>query len=89
MWVNKSSMAAVGTMSEHAVSDEATFHSGNHLCGVREHGGGLLHEVKFDHWRRRGSNGAWQVEKLLKSSSLSTRQNKKDTNTSGDVRQAT
>lgn len=26
---------------------KARFHGGSHLCGVREHGGGLLHEVSL------------------------------------------
>lgn len=34
-------------MSEHAILIEVMFQSGSHLCGVREHGGGLLHEVKL------------------------------------------
>lgn len=40
-------MASVAIMSEHAILNEAMFDSGSHSYGVREHSGGLLHEVKL------------------------------------------
>lgn len=36
----KSGVAVASVMSEHAILNEVMFHSGSHLCGVREHGGG-------------------------------------------------
>lgn len=87
MRFRKRIVAIVGAMSEHAVLNEV--HGGSHLCGAREHSGGLyLHEVKIDHWRKRLQRcmaGRVASQKQL----TVNKTEQKNTNTSGDVRQAT
>lgn len=86
--VRKSSVATAGKMSKHAVLNEVMFHSSSHLCGVREHGGGLLHEVKVTI----GGGEAPTVHGMKSSFSKAAhcqQDRTKNTNTSGDVRQAT